>query len=69
MEYILIPSKSKRETAFLLSLLKKMQKEATTLTTNEMEEVAFLRALKEAEQTPKGSLAKVKAHLAKITKG
>ena len=69
MEYILIPSKSKSETAFFLSLLKKMQKEATTLSSDEMEDVAFMRALKEAEATAKGSLTKVKAHLSKIAKG
>ncbi|MCW5908460.1 MAG: hypothetical protein KIS94_11415 [Chitinophagales bacterium] len=69
MEYILIPSKSKSETAFFLSLLKKMQKEASTLSSDEMEDVAFMRALKEAETTSKGSLSKVKAHLSKIAKG
>jgi hypothetical protein len=69
MEYILIPSKSKSETAFFLSLLKKMQKESSTLSSDEMEDVAFISALKEAETTPKGSLSKVKAHLSKITSG
>ena len=63
MEYIVIPSKSKSETAFFLSLLKKMQKEASTVSSNEMEEMAFMKALKEAEKTTKGSLSKVKAHL------
>jgi hypothetical protein len=66
MEYILIPSGSKSETAFFLSLLKKMKKEASTLSKEEMEDVAFMRALKEAEKTAKGSLSKVKAHLSKV---
>lgn len=69
MEYILIPSKSKSETAFFLSLLKKMHKEAATLSSDEMEDIAFMRALKEAETTTKGSLTKVKAHLTKLAKG
>lgn len=69
MEYILIPSKSKSETAFFLSLLKKMQKEASMLTADEMEDVAFIRALKESENSGKGSISKVKAHLTKIASG
>lgn len=69
MEYILIPSKSRSETAFFLDLLKKMQKEASTFSANEMEDIAFVKALKEAETTPKGSLSKVKAHLSKIASG
>ena len=69
MEYILIPSKSKSETTFFLNLLKKMQKEASTLSADEMEDVAFMTALKEAETTAKGSLTKVKAHLTKIASG
>ena len=69
MEYIVIPSGSKSETAFLLNLMKKMQKEAATLTADEMEDVAFMRALKEAEKTGKGNLGKVKAHLQKIASG
>ena len=66
MDYILIPSKSKNETEFFLNLLRKMQKEASTLSTDEMEDVAFMTALKEAEKTGKGSLSKIKAHLSKI---
>ncbi len=69
MHYIVIPSKSKSETDFLLNLLKKMKKEATTLSSDEMEDIAFIAALKEAEKTGKGSLTKVKAHLAKVAKG
>jgi hypothetical protein len=67
MEYIVIPSKSKSETAFLMSLLKKMQQQATTLSADEMEDLAFTIALKEAEKTGKGSLSKVKEHLNKIS--
>jgi hypothetical protein len=69
MEYILIPSNSKSETTFFLNLLKKMQKKASTLSEDELEDVAFIAALKEAEKSPKGSLSKVKAHLSKITSG
>ncbi|MBL0310060.1 MAG: hypothetical protein IPP77_10390 [Bacteroidetes bacterium] len=69
MEYILIPSKSKDETAFFLSLLKRMKKEAATLSADEMEDLAFISALKEAEVSGKGSLNKVKARLAKIASG
>ncbi len=46
-----------------------MQKEASTLSEEELEDVAFMRALKEAEKTSKGSLSKVKAHLAKVASG
>jgi di/tripeptidase len=66
MEYILIPTESKTETAFFLSLLKKMQKTASTISTEEMEEIVFAKALKQAEKTEKGSLSKVKTHLAKV---
>ena len=66
MEYIVIPSKSKSETAFLMSLLKKMQHQATTISADEMEELAFISALKESEKTGKGNLSKVKEHLNKI---
>ncbi len=69
MEYILIPSHSKSETAFLLNLFKKMQKETTTLSSREMEDIAFAQHLKKAETTSKGSLEKVKAHLEKVSLG
>ena len=69
MEYILIPSKSKSETAFFLNLLKKMQKEVSTLSADETEDLAFMAALREAEKTTKGSLMKVKAHLSKVASG
>jgi hypothetical protein len=67
MEYILIPSASKNETTFFIDLFRKMQKQTATISEKEMEDFAFITALKEAEQTPKGSLNKVKAHLAKIS--
>jgi len=69
MEYILIPSESKSETAFFLNLLKKMQKNASTISTDEMEEMVFVKALKQAEKSEKGSLSKVKTHLAKVASG
>ena len=69
MQYIVIPSKSKSETDFLMSLLKKMKKEATKLSTDEMEDLAFIAALKEAELSGRGSLAKVKTHLKKVAQG
>jgi len=67
MEYIVIPSKSKSETAFFLNLLKKMQKEASTLSVQDMEDITFSKILVEAEKSGKGSLSKVKAQLAKIS--
>jgi hypothetical protein len=69
MQYILIPSKSKSETDFFMNLLKKMKKEATTLSSDEMEDLAFIAALKEAEKSGKGSMTKVKTHLDKVSKG
>ena len=67
MDYIVIPSNSKSETAFFLDLLKKMQKEVSTLSSDEMEDYAFIAALKEAEKSGKGSLSKIKKHLTKVT--
>ena len=69
MDYILIPSKSKSETTFYLDLLRRMKKQATTVSEKEMEDIAFVAALKEAELGSKGSLKKVKAHLKKISTG
>lgn len=43
-----------------------MQKKASTLSADEMEDIAFMTALKEAEKSAKGSLSKVKAHLSKV---
>jgi hypothetical protein len=68
MEYILIPSKSKSETTFLLNLLKKAQKEASTFSKAEMEDFLLTFLLKDAEKTAKGSLNNVKNHLSKIAK-
>lgn len=69
MDYIIIPTKDKSETTFFLSLLKKMQKEASSLSSKKMEDIAFIAALKEAEGSDKGSLSKVKAHLSKVASG
>jgi len=46
-----------------------MQKKASTLSAEEMENYAFLEAMKEAEHSGKGSLSKVKSHLAKVASG
>ena len=51
MEYILIPAKDKSEKDFLLHLLKRMRKETTTLSAEEAEDIAFLFAMKESEET------------------
>ncbi|HEY5406370.1 MAG TPA: hypothetical protein VIJ92_04745 [Ginsengibacter sp.] len=66
MDYIVIPTSSKTEKFFFLDLLKKMQKESTTLSAEEMEDFAFMVAMKESEHSGKGSLTKVKSHLSKI---
>lgn len=66
MEYIIIPTSSKSEKLFFLDLMKKMQKKTATLSADDMENYAFLEAMKEAESSGKGSLSKVKAHLTKI---
>ncbi len=66
MDYIVIPSASKSETAFFLDLLKKMHKEASTLSSDKMEDYAFIAALKESEKSGKGSLSKIKKHLSKV---
>ncbi len=69
MEYILIPTESKSETAFFLSLLKKMKKEMSTLCVSEIEDIAFLRAMDDVNENEKGSLDKVKNHLKKVIAG
>ncbi len=69
MEYIVIPTKDKTETAFFLDLMKKMNKEVSSLSSGKMEDLAFISALKEGELSGKGSLNKVKAHLSKIASG
>jgi hypothetical protein len=66
MDYIVIPTNNKSETNFFLDLLKKMHKEASKLSSEQMEDVAFITALKEAEKSGKGSLTKVKKHLQKV---
>jgi hypothetical protein len=65
MEYIVIPTKDKTETTFFLRLLKKMHKEASSLSSKKMEDITFITALQEAEKSGKGSLNKVKAHLSR----
>lgn len=54
---------------FFMSLLKKMRKEVTAFTKSEMEDIAFIAALKEAENSGKGSLNKIKSHLSKTASG
>ncbi len=66
MEYILISTKDKSETAFFMDLLKKLQKQPSTLSAKDMEDFAFLAAMKEGEASGKGDLANVKEHLAKV---
>jgi len=66
MDYIVIPTKNKIETDFFMDLLKKMHKEAKTLSPSKMEDRAFIAALKESELSGKGSLKRVKAHLDKV---
>ncbi len=65
MDYIIIPTKNKSEMSFFMGLLKRMKKEASTLSSDEMEDMAFIAAMKEAEGSGMGSLAKVKKHLEK----
>ena len=51
MDFIVIPTTSKSEKNFFLDMLKKMQKKATTLSAQEMEDFAFMINMKEAEQS------------------
>ncbi|HEV2830612.1 MAG TPA: hypothetical protein VGW31_01415 [Hanamia sp.] len=69
MEYIIIPTSSPAEKDFFLDLLKKMQKKPSILSSEEMEDYAFLKAMKESEDSGLGSLNKVKAHLLKVASG
>ena len=46
-----------------------MQKEVSTFSTDEMEDAAFIAALREAENSGKGNLSKLKAHLENVSKG
>ena len=66
MDYILIPVKDKTETAFFMDLFKKMKKNATKLSAEELEDMAFMEAIREAEQSGTGSLNNVKKHLLDI---
>lgn len=68
MDYIIIPASSKSEKVFFLDMLKKMQKKVTTMSTEEMEDFAFIMVMKEAEKTDTGSLLNVKAHLSNVEK-
>jgi len=67
MDYIVFPTKDKAETDFYMGLLKKMQKEATSLSASKMEDRAFIAALKEAEGSGKGNLEKIKGHLDNVS--
>ena len=69
MEYIVIPSRSETETAFFKDLLKKMHKDVSTISSENMEDLAFISALKQSEKSGKGSLSKVKSHLTKVISG
>jgi hypothetical protein len=69
MDYIVIPSSSKSETAFFLDLLKKMRKDVSTLSSEDMEDYALMTAMKKGEESGKGDMEKVKKHLAKISSG
>lgn len=69
MDYIIVPTESKSEKDFFLNLMKKMQKKASVLSSEELEDYGFLKALREAERSGKGSLSRVKSHLAQIASG
>ena len=66
MDYLLIPTKDKAEATFFLDLFKKMNKEISSLSYTQMEDLAFLTALKACEHSPEGNLDNVKLHLSKI---
>jgi PHD/YefM family antitoxin component YafN of YafNO toxin-antitoxin module len=66
MDYILIPVKDKTETDFFMDLFKKMKKNATKLSADEFEDMAFMEAIREGEQSGAGSLNNVKKHLLEI---
>lgn len=66
MDYILIPVKDKNETDFFMDLMKKMRKEASAITADELEDKIFLSLLKKSEKSGKGSLSKVKSRLSKV---
>ena len=66
MDYILIPVKDKTETDFFMDLFKKMKKNATKSSADELEDMAFIEAIREGEQSGIGSLNNVKKHLLEI---
>jgi len=68
MDYILIPTESLSERDFFLDLLKKMQKKASILSGEEMEDALLLSAM-QAAGNEKGSLDEAKAHLMKVASG
>lgn len=69
MEYIVIPAKEKEEKDFFMGLLKKMHKEASTLSSEDVEDLLFMSALKESEQSGMGNIENIKSHLSKVTSG
>ena len=60
MEFILIPSSSKKETAFFKDLCKKMNIDITTLSEEILEEKIFYSLLKKSDKESNGSLTLVK---------
>ena len=69
MDYIVIPTKDKSETTFFLNLFRKMNKKASKLTSEQLEEIAFVEALKVSEKSGKGNLKNVLSHLDKVIQG
>ena len=69
MKYVIIPTKDKSETAFFMKLLKKLDKQASSLSSEKMEDASFIAALKESEKSGKGGLSNVKSHLSRISSG
>ena len=69
MEYIVVSTKDKSETALMLSLFKKMKLKASKLTAQQIEDTALIAAMKESEKSGKGSLKNVMAHLDKVIAG
>jgi hypothetical protein len=69
MNYIIIATKTKSERNFFLKLFKKMHKRIAMLSNPDLEDYIFNAALKEAEQSSKTSLRKIKSHLSKIALG
>lgn len=61
-----MPTNSKSKATFFLDRLKKLRKDLSTLSTEEMEDTAFIATLKAAVPSEKGSMERVKADLAKV---